>query len=164
MRRAGQVPHLQLVARRPYLDKEACPETTHASRGAKNEAQRPYESLRSQETARRRCVPRRTHKQGTFLETTRHLLAPCVPTERLPFPPEARCVHALFPPAVLALKTTNLTLRVRTHPRELGVGSSCFSARFRSPEHRSLSRAHTCACCRATCHWQSSRRKLGKSG
>ena len=38
-----------------------------------------------------------------------------VPTERLPFPPEARGARALFPPAVLALKTTNLTLRVRTH-------------------------------------------------
>ena len=31
-------------------------------------------------------MPRRTHKQGTFPETTRHLLAPRVPTERLPFP------------------------------------------------------------------------------
>ena len=41
--------------------------------------------------------------------------APCVPTERLPFPPDARGVHALFSPAVLALKTTNLTLRVRTY-------------------------------------------------
>ena len=80
------MPHLQLVPRRPYLGKEACPETAHATRGAKNEAQRPYESLCSQERARRRCVPRRTHKQGTFPETTRHLLAPRVPTERLPFP------------------------------------------------------------------------------
>ena len=45
MRRAGHVPHLQLVLRRPCLGKEACPETAHATRDAKSEAKRPYESL-----------------------------------------------------------------------------------------------------------------------
>ena len=77
MRRAGHLPHLQLVLRRPFAVEEGDPKKTPASVEARA-TRRAGESLRSQENEGRAggCVARAGHTREDGF-TKRHVIALC---------------------------------------------------------------------------------------